>query len=105
MTRKEQLEYLIEKYRAGEYKTQVFCNEFTRVLYHEEDESIKKKEYEILDFYAQMFSRFSPYEEDIETGALFGEEKIICEFKNLIKELSEDEKNDGNKRANCSSRN
>jgi len=40
--------------------------------------------YNALRDYAEIFGRFSPYEEDIKTGALFDETRIHSEFNKLL---------------------
>ena len=85
MTRKEKIDYLIAEYEKGNYTTEIFCDQFVCILYYEEDESLNEQEYGVLDEYAHIFARFSPYEEDVKSGYLFGEYKIKNEFKKLLK--------------------
>ncbi len=85
MTRKEKIDYLITEYEKENYTTEIFCEQFVCILYYEEDKSINEIEYRLLDEYARLFARFSPFEEDIKTGYVFGEDKIKNEFKKLLK--------------------
>lgn len=88
MSQKEQLIYLIKEYYAGKYSTVAFCDEFTRVLCMEKDGSLTEEENLLLSKSDGIFSRFSPYDEDVRTGFLFGEEKIQQEFHTLVDKLN-----------------
>ena len=66
MNQLQKIDYLISEYKMSNYKTETFCDEFVRVLYYEKDGSIENKLWDVLDTYAKVFSRFSPFEEDAE---------------------------------------
>lgn len=87
MTQKEQLMYLISEYHKGNYRTTIFCDEFTRILCLEKDDSLSNKEKEIFLKSNEVFCRYSPYEEDIKSGFLFGEDKVRKEFDTLLKKM------------------
>ena len=88
MNQIEKIDYLIKEYKKGNYTTNVFCDQFEYIFFREKDGSIPERLYSLLTDYAEIFGRFSPYEEDIKTGALFGEERIKMEFDKMIAELS-----------------
>lgn len=88
MSQKEQIMFLIKGYYAGNYRTSAFCDEFTRILCMEQDGSLTKNENLLFLKCNEVFSRFSPYDEDIKSGFLFGEDKIQQEFQSLIKKLN-----------------
>ena len=83
MTQIQKIDYLILEYEKGKYSTETFCDEFVITLYHEKDDSISQDLFNTLDVYACVFSRFSPYEEDVKSGVLFGEGKVKKEFQKL----------------------
>lgn len=84
----DKISYLIKEYQNNNYTTDAFCDEFVSTLYYEKDDSIPLELFELLDKYATIFSRFSPFDEDIKFGILFDEARIRNEFKQLIDELS-----------------
>lgn len=88
MTQIEKIAYLIKEYKKGNYTTNVFCDQFEYVFFYEDDGTVPKDLYDVLRDYAEIFGRFSPYEEDIRTGALFDEERIKNEFCKMVTELS-----------------
>ena len=74
----EKIYYLIREYQNGYYTT----------LYYEKDDSISSELFDVLDNYAAFFSRFSPFDEDVKSGVLFGEERIKSEFLKMLDVLS-----------------
>ena len=88
MTQIEKINYLIKEYKKGNYTTNVFCDQFEYVFFYEDDGTVPKNLYDVLRDYAEIFGRFSPYEEDIRTGALLDEERIKNEFCKMVIELS-----------------
>ena len=84
MTQKEQLYYLIKEYNNGNYQTDTFCDEFTRILCLEKDGSLSSTEETIFRKSDEVFARFSPYEEDVKSGYLFGEDRIQKEFYKML---------------------
>ena len=84
----EKINYLINEYRHNRYTTDTFCNQFVLVLYYEKDDSIPSDLFDILDEYAAIFSRFSPFDVDVKSGVLFGEERIKTEFAKMLDTLS-----------------
>jgi len=88
MNQMENINYLIKEYKKGNYTTNVFCDQFEYVFFYEDDGTVPKDLYDVLRNYAEIFGRFSPYEEDIRTGALFDEERIKNEFCKMVIELS-----------------
>lgn len=65
MNQIQKINYLILEYEKGNYRTETFCDEFVRVLYHEKDDSVPHDLFEALKMHADVFSRFSQYEEDL----------------------------------------
>lgn len=90
MTQKEQLMYLIKEYHKGNYQTEIFCDEFTRIMCLEKDDSMSDEERKMFQKADDVFSRFSPFEEDVKTGFLFDEQKVNIEFNNLLMKLEKD---------------
>lgn len=88
MNQIEKIDYLIKEYKKGNYTTNVFCDQFEYIFFYEDDGTVPETLYSLLRDYAEIFGRFSPYKEDIKTGALFGEEQIKTEFDKMIAELS-----------------
>ena len=84
MNQTEKINYLIKEYEKGTYRTETFCDQFEYIYFREKDGSIPDGLYNTLKDYAEIFGRFSPYEEDIKTGALFDETKIQNEFNKLL---------------------
>ena len=80
----EKINYLIKEYEKGNYRTETFCEQCEYIFFREKDGSIPDDLYNTLKDYAEIFGRFSPYEEDIKTGALFDETKIQNEFNKLL---------------------
>lgn len=87
MTQKEQLMYLIREYHKGNYRTETFCDEFTRILCLEKDNSLSDEEQKLFSKSDEIFARYSPYEEDIKTGCLFDENRVKQEFNTLMQKL------------------
>lgn len=85
MNQIEKINYLIKEYEKGNYQTETFCDQFEYVFFREKDGSISENLYEELKEYAEIFGRFSPYEEDLKIGALFDETRIRNEFNKLLK--------------------
>ena len=84
----EKIYYLIREYQNEHYTTDSFCDQFVSTLYYEKDDSISSELFGILDKYAKIFSRFSPFDEDVKSGVLFGEERIKSEFFKMLEVLS-----------------
>lgn len=84
MNQMEKINYLIKEYKKGTYRTETFCDQFEYIFFRERDESIPDDLYNTLKNYAEIFGRFSPYKEDIKTGALFDEERIKNEFQKML---------------------
>lgn len=84
MNQKEKIDYLIKEYKKGNYTTYVFCDQFEYIYFREKDGSIPEDLYCKIKDYAEIFGRFSPYDEDVKTGALFGENIIKKEFNGLL---------------------
>jgi|GEM_PF-1156063 len=89
MNRKLQLLYLIEQYCNGKYDTQTFSSWMTKIYYMEKDDSLSKKEEEILKPLAQCADYFSPYSSDHEIYSGFtSEEEVkqlaISTYKELL---------------------
>lgn len=84
MTQKEQLYYLIREYKNGNYQTDTFCDEFTRILCLEKDGSLSSKEEAIFHKSDEVFARFSSFEEDVKSGYLFGKDRIQKEFYKML---------------------
>lgn len=84
MKQKEKIDYLIKEYKKGNYTTYVFCDQFEYIYFREKDGSISEDLYCKIKDYAEIFGRFSPYDEDVKTGALFDEERIKKEFKKML---------------------
>ena len=85
MNQIEKINYLIKEYEKGNYRTETFCDQFEYIFFREEDGSMPEDLYNALRDYAEIFGRFSPYEEDVKTGALFDETRIRNEFNKLLK--------------------
>lgn len=85
MQQKEKINYLITEYEKGNYLTETFCEQFEYIFFLENDGSIPEELYDKVKEFAEIFGRFSPYEEDIKSGALFDEDTIKKEFKKLMK--------------------
>lgn len=85
MNQMEKINYLIKEYEKGNYRTETFGDQFEYIYFREKDGSIPDDLYNTLKDYVEIFGRFSPYEEDIKTGALFDETKIRNEFSKLLK--------------------
>ncbi len=92
MNQIEKINYLIREYEKGNYRTETFCDQFEYVFFREKDGSVPDDLYNALRDYAEIFGRFSPYEEDVKTGALFGENIIKKEFNSLLSLWSQYEK-------------
>ncbi len=89
MNRKLQLLYLIEQYCNGKYDTQTFSSLMTKIYYMEKDDSLSKKEEEILSPLAHCADYFSPYSSDHEIYSGFtSEEEVkqltISTYKELL---------------------
>lgn len=67
MTQKQQLYYLVRKYKVGKYDTNTFCDELSRVFYHTkgDDDLLSDREKILFKELADKCNRFSPYEEDL----------------------------------------
>lgn len=89
MNQIKKITYLIREYEKGNYRTETFCDQFVSTLYYEKDDSISSELFDVLDKYAAIFSRFSPFDEDVKSGVLFGEERIKSEFFKMVEVLSE----------------
>ena len=85
MNQIEKIDYLIREYDKGNYTTNVFCEQFEYIFFLESDGSFPKELYDVVREFAEIFGRFSPYEEDLKSGSLFDENGIKKEFKNLLK--------------------
>ena len=97
MTQAEKINYLIREYKNGNYTTEIFCDQFVCILFYEEDDSITKEEYQQLREYAEVFARFSPFEEDLRNypNTYFDEEtikkQIDIAFENMDKDVENNE--------------
>ncbi len=88
MNQIEKINYLIKDYQNDHYTTDSFCDQFVTTLYYEKDDSISFELFVVLDGYASIFSRFSPFDEDVKSGMLFDEERIKTEFNKMLTVLS-----------------
>lgn len=84
MNQFEKIDFLISEYRIGNYRTADFCDQFEQAFFNEKDGSISDELWNSIVGFAQVFSRFSPYEEDMKSGGLFDEKRIKLEFKQLL---------------------
>lgn len=88
MNQIEKINYLINEYKNKHYTTDSFCDQFVSTLYYEKDDSISSELFVVLDEYASIFSRFSPFDEDVKSGILFDEERIKAEFNKMLTVIS-----------------
>ena len=65
MNRKIQLLYLIEQYCNGKYDTQTFSSWMAKIYYIEKDDSLSKKEEEILSSSFFCFQKFLSLDKSI----------------------------------------
>ncbi len=77
MNRKIQLFYLIEQYCNGKYDTKTFSSLMAKIYYIEKDDSLSKKEEEILKSLAHCADYFSPYSSDHEIYIGFTSEEEV----------------------------
>ena len=79
MTKKQQLEYLLESYMKNEYDIKNFCDEFTRIFFQEvnDEDVINKEERELFNKLARECDRYSPYKEDLLLSKYFVDDKYI----------------------------
>ena len=80
MNPKEKLFYLLREYKAGNYKTEIFCDEYTQVFNIELDyDTLSEAEYELLEELSNFTARFSPFEEDLKIPNVYYDEKQVRE--------------------------
>lgn len=79
MTKKQQLEYLLEAYIKNEYDIRTFCDEFTRIFFQEvnDEDVINKDELELFNKLARECDRYSPYKEDLLLSKYFVDDNYI----------------------------
>lgn len=80
MNPKEKLFYLLNEYKAGNYKTEIFCDEYMQVFNIELDyDTLSEVEYELLEELSSFTARFSPFEEDLKIPNVYYDEKQVRE--------------------------
>ena len=91
MDAKEQLYYLLEHYVTGNYTTDVFTDEFSRIYDLEMDYSLlSSTEYKLMRELSAITGRFSPFEGDIKiSNAYFNEEDIKKKAKEVFFKLKD----------------
>ena len=68
MTSRQKLDYLLEHYQKGEYRTEDFADQFGGIFGIETDfDSLTEEEYRLFHELCQVTDRFSPYKEDFES--------------------------------------
>jgi hypothetical protein len=67
MTKKKQLEYLLNAYMREEYAIDTFCDEFVRCFYQLKDDNdiIDEEKLSVLRDIASQCTRYTPYREDL----------------------------------------
>jgi len=78
MDAREQLLYLLEHYYKGNYTTDDFADEFSRIYDHETDyDLLSGKEHELMRELSIITGRFSSFEEDLKIpNAYFNENDV-----------------------------
>ncbi|MCL1924771.1 MAG: hypothetical protein FWF50_04220 [Defluviitaleaceae bacterium] len=80
MNSKEQIYYLLKHYYKGEYKTDIFVDEFYRIFSVERDDNLLKllseEEYKLLIELSNITDYFSPYEEDFKVYSYTSEKEV-----------------------------
>ena len=79
MTKKQQLEFLLEAYIKNEYDIKTFCDEFTRIFYQEENDGdvISNDKFKLFSSLACECNRYTPYTEDLMLSSYFVNDKYI----------------------------
>ena len=92
MNAKEQLYYLLEHYHIGNYTTDVFADEFSRIYELELDyEALSNREYILMKELSEIAGRFSLPEEDLAIpSAFFGENDVRKKAEEIYLKLAED---------------
>lgn len=93
MKNKEQLHYLLERYLEGEYTTEDFTDEFSRIYHLEvEHRLFSEREHFYMNELAITVNRFSPSKEDLEKFPSFylGEDDIRKKVNEIFEELQKD---------------
>jgi len=76
---KKQLYYLLEHYYKGEYTTETFADEFSRIYNLETDYRLLSDiEYKLMNELSDITERFSPFEADFENypNVYFSEQDV-----------------------------
>lgn len=77
MTAIEKLYFLLREFHIGNYRTTDFADQFELVYIREVDyEDLTEREHLLFKELSDICGRFSPYEEDLKTGAFYNEEDI-----------------------------
>lgn len=78
MDARKQLLYLLENYYKGNYTTEVFADEFSRIYDQETDyDLLSNKEHELMRELSTITGRFSPFEEDLKIPNAYFNEKDV----------------------------
>ncbi|MGN0181462.1 MAG: hypothetical protein ACI4DP_03480 [Candidatus Ornithomonoglobus sp.] len=79
MTKKQQLEYLITAYMRNEYRVSTFCDEFSRIFFHEpwDGAAADEREIEIFEHLAVQCERYSPFKQDLAVSEYYVDDTYI----------------------------
>ena len=86
MNIKEQVLKALQFYKNGDYDTKTFCD-VLGVLYYYESGGYKffhGEERKYLDELVEVTERFSPFEEDLESGVYFSEKQVKEKFDEVL---------------------
>lgn len=87
MTPKENLYYLIENYRLGNYDCKSFSEQFVLIFSEGVEDYTDKKEKKAMQEVCRLAERYSPYEEDLALSPFFVSDDTFRElFNKLYKE-------------------
>ena len=79
MKKRQQLYYLLEAYKRGEYGISTFCDQLTLILYYESNaiSELVEKEKVVFGALGEMAERYSPFEEDRKLSMWYVDEEKI----------------------------
>ncbi|MGM9936364.1 MAG: hypothetical protein ACI38A_03380 [Candidatus Ornithomonoglobus sp.] len=79
MTKKQQLEYLITAYMRNEYRVSTFCDEFSRIFFHEpwNSDAADEREIEIFERLAIQCERYTPFKQDLAVSEYYVDDTYI----------------------------
>ena len=89
MTKKQELYYLLNAFKRGEYEISTFCKVFEDIFYPDVPKSeLSVYELEKFEDMAKIIVRFTPYEEDLKLpNVYYNEEEVRAAIEIAYVEL------------------